>query len=78
MLRDLVYCTLMAIVAFIAYNYMSDFFVYVGEPVYVNSVYGKLKGRISQVRGGRKISSFTSIPYALPPVGDLRFLVSMN
>lgn len=76
MLRDLVYCTLVAFVALIAYNYMNDFFVYIGEPVYVNSVYGKLKGRISQIRGGRKIYSFTSIPYAKPPIGDLRFEVS--
>lgn len=77
MLKSLVHCTLVAIVAVIAYVYLNEFFVYLGEPVYVNSVYGKLKGRISQVRGGRQIYSFTSIPYAKAPVEDLRFEVCM-
>lgn len=49
MLRNLVYCTLVAFVSFIAYNYMNDLFVYVGEPVYVNSVYGKLKGSFENI-----------------------------
>lgn len=77
MLRNLVYCTLVAFVAFIAYNYMNDLFVYVGEPVYVNSVYGKLKGRIFQARGGRLGYSFTNIPFAKAPLKELRFEVSI-
>ncbi|VVC41623.1 Hypothetical protein CINCED_3A016801 [Cinara cedri] len=34
---------------------------------------GILKGRILKSRGGRPYYSFTSVPYAKPPVGELRF-----
>ncbi|XP_023948588.1 juvenile hormone esterase [Bicyclus anynana] len=34
---------------------------------------GDLKGFLMKTRTGRQISAFTAIPYAVPPVGDLRF-----
>lgn len=37
---------------------------------------GALRGKYRQTLKGRKIISFTSIPYAQPPVGRLRFKVT--
>ncbi|XP_053624846.1 juvenile hormone esterase [Plodia interpunctella] len=34
---------------------------------------GKIGGYHMKTRGGREISAFTGIPYAVPPLGDLRF-----
>ncbi|XP_050361436.1 juvenile hormone esterase-like [Nymphalis io] len=34
---------------------------------------GDLQGYYMETREGRQISAFTAIPYAVPPVGDLRF-----
>ncbi|KPJ09318.1 Venom carboxylesterase-6 [Papilio machaon] len=34
---------------------------------------GDLKGYFLETRGGKQIAAFTSIPYAKPPVNDLRF-----
>lgn len=39
---------------------------------------GVLEGYYMKTRGGRQISAFTAIPYAVPPVGELRFMVSLN
>lgn len=36
---------------------------------------GTLKGQYLRTSNNRKISAFTGIPYAKPPVGDLRFEV---
>lgn len=36
---------------------------------------GFLKGQIFKSRDGRPYYSFTSIPYAKPPVGEFRFQV---
>lgn len=36
----------------------------------------KLIGKFMESSGGRTIKSFTGIPYAKPPIGDLRFKVS--
>jgi carboxylesterase type B len=36
---------------------------------------GILKGRVLKSRGGRDILSFQGIPYAKPPVNELRFKV---
>ncbi|XP_034839811.1 juvenile hormone esterase isoform X1 [Maniola hyperantus] len=38
-----------------------------------NTPLGELKGFFMKTRGGRQISAFTAVPYASPPVGDLRF-----
>ncbi|KAF2901296.1 hypothetical protein ILUMI_04894, partial [Ignelater luminosus] len=34
---------------------------------------GALKGKFWKTRRGREFSAFLSIPYAEPPIGDLRF-----
>ena len=34
---------------------------------------GKVKGRLTRSKAGKAIYSFKGIPYAQPPVGDLRF-----
>lgn len=36
---------------------------------------GKLKGKFEESKSGRKFSAFTGIPYAKPPVKELRFKV---
>lgn len=36
---------------------------------------GKLAGDWMRTRGGRRIAAFKGIPYAAPPVKDLRFQV---
>lgn len=46
----------------------------VKQPV-VETPLGEVSGYFMKTRGGRQISAFTSIPYAVPPVGDLRFKV---
>ncbi|KAJ2942550.1 hypothetical protein O0L34_g2019 [Tuta absoluta] len=42
------------------------------QPV-VKTPLGEVKGYFMKTREGRQISAFTSIPYAVPPVGPLRF-----
>ncbi|XP_068619891.1 juvenile hormone esterase-like [Battus philenor] len=39
----------------------------------VKTPLGGLKGYFMETRGGRKIAAFTGIPYAKPPVDELRF-----
>lgn len=36
---------------------------------------GTLKGQVLKSRNGRSYYSFTGIPYAKPPIGELRFEV---
>lgn len=43
-----------------------------GQPVVVTPL-GALSGYYMATREGRQISAFTSVPYAVPPVGELRF-----
>lgn len=76
MFKSSVQYILIVIVAILAYVYLGEFFVYFGQPVYVNSVFGTVRGRVSKARGGREIYSFT-IPYGKPPTVDegLRFQV---
>lgn len=37
---------------------------------------GLLRGKFMSTNNGRKLYAFTSIPYARPPLGELRFQVS--
>lgn len=47
-----------------------------GQPE-LNTVNGKIKGQILTSRDGRPYYSYTGIPYAKPPVGELRFKVRL-
>lgn len=42
----------------------------------VLSPLGKVRGYYRTTDGGRNISAFEGVPYAKPPVGELRFKVS--
>lgn len=46
-----------------------------GAPV-VEINYGKLKGKLRKNYKGEEIFAFLGVPYAKPPVGELRFKVS--
>lgn len=39
---------------------------------------GEIRGHTLKSRNGRDYNSFTGIPYAKPPVGDLRFKVNFG
>ncbi|CAH1407429.1 unnamed protein product [Nezara viridula] len=47
-----------------------------GESPQVITSYGTMKGQVLKSRDGREFSSFTRIPYAKPPVGERRFMIS--
>ena len=40
----------------------------------INLGLGKLKGKEDVARDGTRYYSFTGVPYAQPPVGDLRYV----
>lgn len=44
----------------------------------VNTKYGKLQGKLQKSIEGIEFCSFKGIPYAKPPVGELRFKVSLS
>lgn len=46
------------------------------ENVVVTITEGKIRGKTMLNRHGRKFYAFLSIPYAMPPVGELRFKAS--
>lgn len=48
--------------------------VVISNPV-VQIKNGTLEGIFMESRKGRKIAAFMGIPYAVPPLGDLRFEV---
>ncbi|CAH1407436.1 unnamed protein product [Nezara viridula] len=47
-----------------------------GENPQVTTSYGTMKGQVLKSRDGKDFFSFTSIPYAKPPVGERRFMIS--
>ncbi|KAE8572964.1 juvenile hormone esterase [Halyomorpha halys] len=47
-----------------------------GQSPYVTTSQGTMRGQVLKSRDGRDYFSFTKIPYAKPPVGDLRFKIS--
>lgn len=51
------------------------FFTLVHCELEVKLAKGKIKGQILKSRNGRSYYSYTGIPYAKPPVGELRFKV---
>jgi hypothetical protein len=40
--------------------------------------YGKVRGVVEEVHGQKKVEKFFGIPYASPPLGNLRLEVSDN
>ncbi|KAF2888128.1 hypothetical protein ILUMI_18045, partial [Ignelater luminosus] len=50
-----------------------QFFVYVTSFPFAEIPQGPLKGQFLKTVNNRTFSSFTGIPYAEPPVGNLRF-----
>ncbi len=46
-----------------------------GDSVQIFTKQGPVKGKIEKSRVGRDFAAFYGIPYAEPPVGDLRFEV---
>lgn len=73
---NLIYLNLL--LAFNAFLLTSAWIVDFNNPI-VHTQYGSIKGKIDERRtkfNRRPICSFLSIPYARPPVGSNRFLVS--
>ncbi|XP_057318500.1 venom carboxylesterase-6-like [Microplitis mediator] len=56
---------------FILYLNLNGFFVTASPIVKIKN--GTLEGSFMKTRRGREFLSFRGIPYALPPIGDLRF-----
>lgn len=46
------------------------------EFVYSDTQYGKIKGFVSERVPGDKVEQFLGVPFAAPPVGNLRLEVS--
>lgn len=46
------------------------------EFAYRNTQYGKIKGFVSERVPGDKVEQFLGVPFAAPPVGNLRLEVS--
>lgn len=51
-------------------------FVNYGESILVETKQGKVRGQTEISRSGRNFYAFYGIPYAEPPVGELRLEVS--
>jgi len=49
-----------------------------GEAPVLSIQNGLVKGVVSYSRGGRQYYEYLGIPYAKPPVGELRFEVRLN
>jgi hypothetical protein len=43
---------------------------------FVETIYGPVKGSTEKSRNGKPFCSFRGIPYATPPIGEIRFKVS--
>lgn len=52
------------------------FTIVVGEYQTINLLQGQLFGSTLKSRDGRDFMAFQGIPYAEPPIGDLRFKVN--
>ena len=54
-----------------------EYFTALESPV-IDTSHGKVQGFIARSRDGRKYYEYLGIPYAAPPVGHLRFEVSLE
>lgn len=43
------------------------------NPLFLNTTYGSLEGKWMTSRSGREFRAFLGVPYAAPPLGNLRF-----
>jgi hypothetical protein len=69
---------LLGSVAYI-YNTFNNIAELQGSTVIVDTTYGQLRGSKNTARNGRIFYEFLGVPYASPPVGDLRFeVISMQ
>lgn len=41
-----------------------------------NTLYGKIRGKVTYRLSGKHVEEYLGIPYASPPIGSLRFEVS--
>lgn len=64
-----------AVLLLLAYGYMR--FVYKPAGPIVRISTGSLRGSVARSRSGKEYFEFLGIPYAKPPVGNLRFEVSI-
>jgi len=60
---------------FIAVMVFLDLVYCISEKLEINK--GVIKGQILKSRNGQSYYSYTGIPYAKPPIGELRFKVSI-
>lgn len=51
-------------------------FNFVISAVFVNTRLGRIQGLLLSSRNGKKFGAFMGVPYAQPPVGNLRLEVS--
>lgn len=63
----------LVIVIILVVNYINGFDSSLVDELVVSTAYGKVKGIIQHSRNNRSFLAFKGIPYAKPPVGDLRF-----
>ncbi len=63
------------VVELMSYTYYNYGLIHGGASVYAETKYGRLKGFTSVSREGREFYEFLGVPYASPPVGNLRFQV---
>lgn len=63
-------------VAFFLVEVKNGFTLEFKDSIVATTEQGNVLGSVRVNRKGGKFYSFTSIPYAKPPVGDLRFMVS--
>lgn len=66
-------CKLFVLVAFVLLSISCE----ISEAVQVSVKQGTLEGIVSTSRNGTEYYSFYGIPFAKPPVGELRFEVSL-
>ena len=48
------------------------------KTVVVKTGLGSVKGNSDQTIHGRRLNAFKGLPYAKPPIGELRFKVTIN
>lgn len=66
----------MKLLCFLVFAFLTD--AIVASKILVTVKNGTLEGTVMKTRKGRDIFGFRGIPYALPPVGELRFEVSKS